>query len=185
MAVTRSFRLDKAYSEMLMKEAHDNGVSLSSLLGKIIKDYLALHAYAEKYSTVMMSQQEVDALIGSLSEEDARSLGGKMGSMTPISLLLMRGMSPPDLDSLIWLLEEIYGKRMGWFSIYNNVVDNDRVLYLTHNLSKNWTAFLGGYMLATFESVLGLKVSQEFLGTSIAVRIPLLKEKRPASDRAR
>ena len=185
MAVTRSFRLDKAYSEMLMKEAHDNGVSLSSLLGKIIKDYLALHTYAEKYSTVMMSQQELDAMIGSVSEEEAMSLGEKMGSMTPISLLLMRGMSPPDLDSLIWLLEEIYGKRMGWFSIYNNVVEDERVLYLTHNLCRNWTAFLGGYMMATFESVLGLKVSHEFLGTSIAVRIPLPKEKRPASERVR
>ena len=177
ISVSRAFRLDRKYSDLMINEAQSQRTSLSSLLGRIIKDYLTLHSYTEKYPIVVLSQHEMDAFIGLLTMEQAESLGSKMGSMTPISLLLMRGMSAPDLDSLIWLLEEVYGRRMGWFTIHNNVVGDERILYLSHKLSSNWTAFLSSYMSSMFDSILGMKVTQERQENYMTVRIPLSKEK--------
>jgi len=168
--VTRTARIDEAYDDVLKNEAAREGISVNSLVDKILRRYSHSYRYFEGQAAIILSFPTVSNLLKYMETEEMMQLGEKLGKERPKNLLLKRGL-PINYEALLWYITDTLGETASWFQArYNQLEDRD-LLHLSHTLGEKWGAFVTSYMESLFREILGVIPEIEMVGSSITISL--------------
>jgi hypothetical protein len=171
ITVTRTFRVEEDWDKVLQEEAHWQGISVSALLSLIIRRYVVVQRYLDKYSTLIVEHKVLAPLLDKLSEEDIAEAGRKSGSILPEEALLRRGL-PHNFESLLWLIEEVYGRYGYWFDTDYYTTEEENMFHLRHNIDKKWSIYISSFISSMFKSILDIDLKPELREDSVTIHIP-------------
>jgi hypothetical protein len=169
--VTRTFRIEKEWDDILQEEANWQGTSVSALMNLIVRRYVVIQRYLDKYSTLIVEHKVLAPLLDKLSDEDISEASAISGSLLPEEALLRRGL-PLDFESLVWLIEEVYGRYGCWFDVDHYVTDKENMFHLRHNIDRKWSIYISNFLSSMFKSLLDIDIKPEIREDSVTIRIP-------------
>ena len=168
-AITRSFRLDKAWDTALNELSEKYGLSISSLLERIVRDYLLFYQWVEELDSVIFSQGTLIQIINAVDEDELRKIGRIVAKSTFTESYLVRGDSL-DMETVRFQITEQMGKYAHWFTVEEHKT-NQHYFYIMHGLGEKWSAFIEAYVRGMIEDVAGIKMSTERIGNNILVKL--------------
>ena len=81
-ATTRSFRLDNAWDNAIAELADEKGFSISSMLEKIVRDYLLFYRWVEELHSFVFSPSTITQIINALDKEQLREIAERAAKAT-------------------------------------------------------------------------------------------------------
>ena len=168
-AITRSFRLDKAWNDAVIEEAEKQGISVSGLLEKIVKDYVLFYRWCEELESVIFSPNTIKGIIDSIDEEILVDIAEKVAKSTFTESYLVRG-DGVNLDVASFQITQQMGKYAHWFTVSEHDT-NSHYFYIKHLLGEKWSVFVEAYVRCLFTEAVGVKVTMERVGENILVKL--------------
>ncbi len=168
--VTRTFRVNKEWDEILHKQADWQGISVSALIDQIIRRYVVSERYQTNLSVISMDSQAFLRLLQKINDNDIKDVGLVSGRLLPEEEILKRGL-PKDFQSFVWLMEEVYGRYRGWFNIDHYTTKDQNILHLRHCLNYKWSAYLRNFFVSMLKSNLDIEITTEAREESITLYI--------------
>lgn len=178
--VTRTFRINKEWDDVLQAEAEEQGLSVNVLMNKILRRYALFERWADKYEVLHIMPRTLERILEVASDEGLAAAGRAEGAVRPTDSLTMMGKRV-SRESLVSLVTEFYGGTdfARWFNCdYHPELGSD-VFHLRHRLGTKWSVFIENYMTAIFEELLKAKVESKAMDQ--AVTLTLGKSYRPTS----
>lgn len=166
--VTRTFRIQPEYDEILNQEAEEHGLSVSALLNQIIRQYVMITRFTEKNPTISISYRTFRPMLDIMPDKDLAEVAKKTGAILPEEDMLQYG-SELDFDSVNWYIETIYGRYKNWFDLEQSMINGKERVHLTHQLNHKWSIYLGSYMKGMFEGILGHQPKIETRANSVTL----------------
>jgi hypothetical protein len=170
--VTRTFRMDKEWDDVLQEEAKEQGLSVNTLMNKILRRYALFERWADKYEIIHIMPRTLERIVETASEESLAEAGRKEGSVRPIDSLTMMGHKA-NLESLAFLVKEFYGGAdfARWFHCdYHSGLGSD-VFHLRHKLGNKWSIFIENYLASMFDSLLKMKVESKTMDQAVTITL--------------
>lgn len=135
---TFTCRIEQGVLQLLEKESEEQGISLNTLINKIIRNYVEWDYYGPKVGMIPMAKQVISSLFEMMNDEEISELATNFGKNMIKDITLFMKMKL-DYDSfLMWL--ETRMKRS--FIEFNHTNENDVYTYvLKHDLGYNWSLY--------------------------------------------
>jgi len=180
-SVTRTFRINKEWDDVLLAEAEEQGVSVNVLVNKILRRYALFERWADKYEVIHIMPRTLERILEVASEEGLAEAGRAEGSVRPIDSLTMMGRRISH-ESLVSLVTEFYGGPdfARWFQCYYHPELGSDVLHLQHNLGNKWSIFIKNYMTSMFENLIKAKVESKVMDQAVTL---FLESRQDAQSR--
>jgi len=175
--VTRTVRINEAYDEVLRYEADRQGVSVNTLVDRILRKYTVSYRFFENLGAVTISPHTFSELLSTLEEGEIRAIASSTGVERPKELILKRGL-PLTYENAVWYITELLGDNSGWFrTTYYERKERD-IIHLSHNQVEGWSIFIEEYIGALFKEVMGVIPDAEVVGSSVTFTINKSKIRR-------
>ena len=168
-AVTRSFRLDQEWDRTISELAKKEGISISGLLEKIVRDYLLFYRWAEELESVVFSPNTINSIIEALDEEKLREIGFEVAQTTFNESYRVRG-DQLDLKTVTFQIKDQMGRYAHWFMVDEHETDS-HYFYIKNKMGKKWGIFVEAYLSSLIQNVAGLEVETERVGENILMRL--------------
>ena len=175
--VTRTVRIDEAYDEVLRYEADRQGISVNTLVDRILRRYSVSYRFFENLGAVTISPHTFSDMLAVLEEEEIRAIARSAGMERPKELILKRGL-PLTYENAVWYVTELLGDNSGWFRTTYYVREEEDIIHLSHNQVVGWSIFLKEYIGAFFKEVIGVILDAEVVGSSVTFTINKSKIRR-------
>ncbi len=170
IASTRTFRIDSEILDVLERDAESKGITTSSLLNQILRQYALSLRYDEAMNSTVLGAP-LDLLVDQLSDESLKAIAQKAGQVSPWEKLMERGKQP-NYEGLLFLMEEIYGRYHGWFKCAASENEKEQTFYLSHHRGPKWGIFLASYLRSAFQSILDVDPEIRVGTSSVTLTIP-------------
>ena len=167
--VGRSFRIDEEWLNVLTEEAEKQGVSVNSLLNRLLQQYAYLR-YMLRYGAITVTSKGFSGILECCPEDKVRENGRNAGSTITRDMLLTMGVTP-DYSFVILLVKKILSEFAGWFECDHHVKRDKEILHLRHDLGIKWSIYVEAAASEMFNSVLGKKVTTEISDSSVTITI--------------
>lgn len=170
--VTRTFRLNEEWDDVLINEAQEQGTSVNVLMNKILRRYALFERWADKYEVLHIMPRTLERILETASEEGIAEAGRTEGAVRPIDSLTMMGRKA-NHESLVSLVTEFYGGTdfARWFQCdYYPELGSD-VFHLRHRLGNKWSIFINNYLTAMFENLLKAKVESQAMDQAVTLTL--------------
>lgn len=168
--VTRTFRVNKEWDEILQEQAQWQGISVSNLLDQIVRKYVVLDRFQSNSPTISMEKKAFIRLLQTLNEDDIKNEGIISGGLLPEEELLRRGL-PNNFHSFVWMMKEVFGRYGGWFNVDHYATEDQNVLHLQHYLDQKWSVYLSYFFSSMFEKNLDIEIKTEIREESVTFYI--------------
>ena len=168
--VGRSFRIDEEWLEVLNEEAEKQGISVNSLLNRLLQQYAYIR-YMLRYGAITVTRKGFSNILESCPDDKVRENGRNAGSTLTRDLLLTMGVTP-SYSFVILLVKKILSEFAGWFECDHHIKRDKEILHLRHDLGIKWSIYLSGVAAGTFDSILDKEVKIEFSDYSVTITIP-------------
>jgi len=168
--VGRSFRIAEEWLKVLNEEAEKQGVSVNSLLNRLLQQYAYLR-YMLRYGAITLTRKGFSGILECCPEDKVRENGRNAGSTITRDMLLTMGVAP-DYSFVILLVKKILSEFAGWFECDHHVKRDKEILHLRHDLGIKWSIYVEAAASETFNSILGKKVTTEISDSSVTITIP-------------
>lgn len=150
---TVSFRLEAEGFEKLEQEAHNQGISLNSLMNHIIKNFFDWHIFEPKIGFVPILKPVVEEIFTEFTEEQIARIAASTGKQEfENTIYFMKGKV--DLDSFLSWFEA----RMKNSSIeVNHAFDYSSMMHtyiVKHDICENWSLYLKEIIEHVFKEIL-------------------------------
>jgi hypothetical protein len=167
---SRSFRIDAEWMEVLQEEAKREGISINSLVNKVLQQYSRHSRYFERYGVVMLSRPTFSSMIRCCSEDALIEIAKVVGSTNVKDALRTLGI-PSKHDSLVAFIKDNLGESAGWFKFNHHIMKNKEMLHLRHVFGNKWSIFIAEAISTMFETILNKKVTTEISNFSATITI--------------
>jgi hypothetical protein len=168
--IGRSFRIAEEWLDVLNEEAERQGISVNALLNRLLQQYAYIR-YMLRYGAITLTRKGFASLLECCPEDKVREKGRKAGSEITRDMLLTMGAAP-DYNFVILLIKKILSEFAGWFECDHHVKRDKEILHFRHDLGIKWSIYVEGAASATFNSVLGKKVTTQISDSSVTITIP-------------
>jgi hypothetical protein len=153
--VHSSFRLRQDVLKSLEAEARKRGVTLSSLVNKILENYMTSEIYFEELGFMLMSKGFLRKTFNEVTEKRAEDLGKDLG-LTVAKEYVAYFFPEVNTDSLIKFLE-LWFKR---FQSFSHRMDNNRHYFtINHEININFSIILRAMLEGIIEPIAKRTVS--------------------------
>jgi hypothetical protein len=167
--IGRSFRIDEEWIKVLNEEAEKQGISVNSLMNRLLQQYAYIR-YMLRYGAITLTRKGFASLLECCPEDKVREKGRKAGSTITRDMLLTMGAAP-DYNFVILLIKKILSEFAGWFECDHHIKPDREILHFRHDLGIKWSIYVEGAASATFNSVLGKKVTTQISDSSVTITI--------------
>jgi len=175
--VTRTVRIDEAYDDVLRYEADRQGISVNTLVDRILRRYSVSYRFFENLGALTISPHTFSDMLAVLKEEEIRAVARLAGMERPKELILKRGL-PLTYENAVWYVTELLGDNSGWFRTTYYEREEGDIIHLSHNQDVGWSIFLKEYIGAFFKEVIGIIPDAEVVGSSVTFTINKSKIRR-------
>jgi hypothetical protein len=167
----RTFRLRKDWDDILVAEADERSISVSSLLNQIVRRYAVAQRFFNNSDVMVMENRLLAPILEVLSMEQLRAFGKTLGTNSVREGIAMRGL-PMDFESVEYMIAEIYDRYSGWFKSNSYEDGSNYVINLSHMFGEKWSMFIGGFIESMLENILNIEVTPLIYEHSVIVRVP-------------
>ncbi|MHC3129585.1 MAG: hypothetical protein IBV52_05860 [Candidatus Bathyarchaeota archaeon] len=167
--VGRSFRIAKEWLDVLTEEAEKQGISVNSLLNRLLQQYAYLR-YMLRYGAITLTSKGFSSLLECCPEDKIREKGRNAGSTITRDMLLTMGVTP-DYGFVILLVKKILSEFAGWFECDHHVKQDKEILHFRHDLGIKWSIYVEAAASEMFKSVLNEEVTTEISDSSVTITI--------------
>ena len=168
--VGRSFRIDEEWLNVLNEEAEKQGVSVNSLLNRILQQYAYIR-YMLRYGAITLTRKGFSGILECCPEDKVRENGRNAGSTITRDILLTMGVTP-NYSFVILLVKKILSEFAGWFECDHHVKRDKEILNFRHDLGIKWSIYLEAAASEMFNSILNKGVTTEISDSSVTITIP-------------
>jgi len=176
--ITRTFRIQQEWVDVLEEEAESQGMSVNALLNKILRKYALFTRWTDGAKFQSFSPQMFQRIIEELSEDSLAKVGATLGASDVVYTLNIMGR-PLDYESFIELMVQYFGGSdfCRWYSCFHHVQGNQDVFHLQHNLGRKWSIFLEKYLLSGISSIAEENVDAKIYDFAVNIKITSPKTK--------
>jgi hypothetical protein len=168
--VGRSFRIDQEWLNVLTEEAEKQGISVNSLLNRLLQKYSYLR-FMLRYGAITLTRKGFVGILECCPDEKIRESGLHAGSILVKDLLLTMGV-PPDYNFVICIVEKILSEFAGWFECDHHIKKDKEILHFRHDLGRKWSVYVAGVATGTFNAILKQEVDIDISDSSVTITIP-------------
>jgi hypothetical protein len=168
--IGRSFRIDEEWLHVLQEEAERQGVSVNSLLNRLLQQYAYIR-FMLRYGAITITRKGFASLMECVPEDKIRENGRNAGANITKDMLLTMGVTP-NYSFVLLLIKKILAEFAGWFECDHHIRQDKEILHLRHDLGMNWSIYLSAVSAATFNSLLNQEVAIEHTDSSVTITIP-------------
>jgi len=138
--VLRSIRLTQEIDSQLRKDAEADGITVNSMINKILTKSIEWDTHVEKFNFVSISKETFQALIELCSDNEIEKVATAVGSQTieAITLFLYQKLN---LETVLKTIST-YSKYSGLFTSQIEVDEGNYSITLHHDLGNGWSIFL-------------------------------------------
>ena len=133
--VGRSFRIKERWLNILKYEAKREGITVNSLMNRILEDYSLFYRYYERYDVMTMTQTSLARIVESCPKADLRGIAKMGGSINLEDIFRTLGFEL-SYENLVFFMEKVYCKYAKWFECEHYVRKGMEIFHLRHNLGK-------------------------------------------------
>ena len=147
--VTRTFRIDADWDEVLKGDAERQGISVNVLMNLILRKYANFDRLCLDRNSISMPKLGFRKLIENMPAEHLAKAGEVSGSKEIQSILDMQGL-PSNYESFRHLVEKFYGGNncATWFNCYYHPQQTSDLFHFQHHLGREWSIYLEKYFLS-------------------------------------
>ncbi|MCW4015308.1 MAG: BrnA antitoxin family protein [Candidatus Bathyarchaeota archaeon] len=167
--VGRSFRIDEEWLNVLTEEAEKQGVSVNSLLNRLLQQYAYLR-YMLRYGAITLTSKGFSNILECCADDKIKQKGKEAGESIVKDLLLTMGV-PPSYSFVLCLVKKLLSEFAGWFECDHHIKRDKEILHLRHDLGKKWSIYLATITSGTFNSLLNQEVGIELSDSSVTITI--------------
>lgn len=171
----RSFRIDKAFSDILHNEADRMGISVNAMMNSILKQYTEFTRFQSKLDMIVINREIFTSVLNCVEENQAFDLGLEMGTELPNDTILF-WKKHVSIDSVIEYIEKIlciYGR----IGTYDEITEaNKKIIVIRHRLGFKGSKFLLGYIKSLFKNMLEMDCEIQITDHSIKVQLEITEE---------
>jgi hypothetical protein len=167
--VGRSFRVDEQWLAVLNEEAKKQGVSVNSLLNRLLQQYAYLR-YMLRYGAITLTRQGFMEILECCTDEKIKEKGKNAGANIVKDLLRTMGV-PPTYGIILCIVKKLLSEFAGWFECDHHIKPNKEILHFRHDLGPKWSIYLAAITEGTFNSLLDAKIDIETTKNSVTVTI--------------
>jgi hypothetical protein len=175
--VTRTVRINEAYDDVLRYEADRQGVSVNTLVDRILRKYAVSYRFFDNLGAVTISPYTFSELLSALDEDEIIAVARSAGGERPKEFILKRGL-PLTYENAIWYITELLGDNSGWFRTTYYEREERDIIHLNHNQNEGWSIFLSEYIRSFFKEVIDVIPDAEVVGSSVTFTISKPKARR-------
>ena len=168
----RTFRLKKAWDDILKEEAANESITVSQLLNQMVRRYIIAQRFFNHSQSVNVEYKIFSPILEMLSEEEISDFGKMVGATSIREGVTNRGL-PLDFDSVEYLIEEVYDRYSGWFKCNTYKNGSEYVFNLQHMFGRKWSLFINSFMESMFLTLLDISVRSEVFDDSVIIRFPI------------
>jgi len=170
--VARSFRIKEEWLSIVNEEAERAGISLNSLVNKILEDYSKYQRYFKRVSAIALTQKSFSRILEACPKEAITDIAKRAGSKTALDIFRTMEFQY-DYKDAIFFVTTILAEYANWFRCEHYAVNQKEILHLRHNLGENWSIYAAEVVSSLFESCCNRRIQKEFLDGTITLEIPL------------
>ena len=167
--VGRSFRIAEEWLEVLNEEAERQGISVNSLLNRLLQQYSVLR-YMLRYGAITLTRKGFSAILESCPEDSIRKNARNAGSTIANDLHRTIG-APSNYNYMVFLIKQLLSDFAGWFECDHHIRRGKEIFHLRHDLGINWSIYLAEAASEMFKTVLDKKVTTEVSDSSATITI--------------
>ncbi len=162
-----TFRLDPSNIVRLRKEAHENEVSVNTLVSQIIKSHIDWYSVAPKAGFISVRRPLITELFDKLNYDDIKSLAQLIADKSNRDyLLLLR--SKVSMETAIDFFESWL--RACGFVYRHETTDSFRHSYfIHHDMGRKWSLYLGELYQHLFEECNATKIDYDARENSLSI----------------
>jgi hypothetical protein len=170
--ITRTFRIRKAWDDVLLEEAERQGVSVNVLVNKILRRYTLFTRWADRGAVMSFTQLMFRRLLEELSEESLARAGTTSGYSDVSDIINMLGR-PVNYDSFVYLLSEYLGGSdfCRWFTCFHHIRRDKDVFHLQHNLGRRWSVYLENYLLSSLRPLIKGDAESKIYDSAVNLKV--------------
>ena len=168
--VTRTFRVNKEWDQILHEQAKWQGISVSNLLDQIVRRYVVTDRFQINSPFISMDNKAFIRLLEKINEGDIKDAGIVSGGFLPEEELLRSGLSN-SFQSFVWMMKEVFGRYGGWFSVDHYTTEDQNVIHLQHYLDRKWSIYLDNFFSSMFKKNLDIEAKTEIREESVTFYI--------------
>lgn len=152
--VTRTFRLQKEWDDVLEEDAEKQGISVNVLVNKILRRYALFTRWADYMGLQSFSPQTFKGILEEIPAESLARTGAKFGASDFLDILNMMG-KPLNFESFTDLVLEHFGgsDSCRWYTCFHHAQGNQHIFHIQHNLGRIWSIYLKEYLLSGLNSL--------------------------------
>jgi len=167
--VGRSFRIDEEWLNVLKEESEKQGVSVNSLLNRLLQQYAYLR-YMLRYGAITLTRKGFSGILECCPEESIRENARNAGSTIARDLLLTMG-AQSNYRFLVSLYKQLLSEFAGWFECDHHIRRDKEFFHLRHDLGIKWSIYLAEAASEMFKSILNKEVTTEMSNSSVTITI--------------
>ncbi len=177
VTLPRTFRINKRILERLEQEAKRQGLSINTLVNKVLGQYVDGGVYVELYGYVVFSITSLNALLRHLNEEALRSIAREAGRISIKETAYLMGL-PTSPRSFLEILEKIVCNFAKWANYCRYERGGDTVIVLCHQKGRKWSHFLEEYIKSSIDAFLDIppnlksQIKVNVTETSVVLSLP-------------
>lgn len=169
--VTRTFRLDANWDQALVDEAEKAGITVSSLLAHIIRDYVVDQRFLQDHSYIILSNPVLTTLLEVCTMDAVADLAHSISAMHVEDALLRRG-KPVTRDTLLWAIDEIYSRYCNWCAYRFYAMPDRDMVHLSHDRTARWSVFLREFFVSALNALAQIDVDTEIRDNAVTLYLP-------------
>lgn len=172
-SIAKSFYIEKDTIQKLGEQSKQEGISVNSLVNKILKDHTELRYPATKYPSVVLTNELVRSLLEN-NEELFMSYGREKG-LKIFKESILQDRLPKDLMSFKTIVKGFcsYG---GWADYEEHIVGGKLIISLSHDLGEKWSKCMREYFYSGLREIIGQDYPSEdvfsIVGTGLMITLP-------------
>lgn len=177
--ITRTFRLQQEWDDVLKEDAERQGISVNVLVNKIFRRYALFTRWADSAGFKSFSPKMFKGILEELSEDSLARAGATSGASDVMDILNMMGR-PINYESFIDLMIDHFGSSdfCRWFNCFHHVQGNQNVFHLQHNLGLKWSVYLEKYLLSGMKSITEINVEAKIYDFAVNLKVTFPERKR-------
>jgi len=165
-----SFRIAEELLKILHEEADRQGISVNSLMNKILQQYSVQSRHLERFGAVSITRTLFSKIVACCTEDELEEIAKFAGSIGIKDVLLTLG-TPLTHDKVMDHLK-IVGTFGGWFDFNQHPKKIGEYIHLRHKLGKKWSIFLAKTVSTIFKSILHKEVKTETFDNYVTIESP-------------
>jgi hypothetical protein len=167
-----SSRLDEEWLDVLRQEAENQGISVNSLINKILKDYSKHSRWVERLGMITITRQTMSKIVTCCPEEELKETAKISGTINAKDMFRTMDIAPT-FDNLMDFLKTNPGKYGNWFKVNEYNRDRKVVIHLHHDLGKSWSIFIAKQVSSMIEELLGKTTTTEVFDNFATIKITM------------